>query len=248
MIKRYKKHKHEYGLGFIGASASVLLFYFFRYGLAPLIKKIWIKEIVGLENLPKKGPYIVASNHESYFDFICFWAVSPHQIQYLAAEKFYDSPFWRPIMVATGQIKVERKSNDKKKVHEQAHYILKNKGVLGIFPEGTRSRSGEIGKAYHGVTRFALEAKVPIVPVGMIGTYDILPPHKNFPALKQCKIKISPPINHSEHYEQEHTKELLRHLTDNLMLHIANLVNKEYRHHYSLEKDKNILEGLSEKK
>jgi 1-acyl-sn-glycerol-3-phosphate acyltransferase len=243
MIKRYKKHKLEYKLGFIGAMTSVFLYYFFRHLLAPLIKRIWIEDIDGLEHLPKKGPYIVASNHESYFDFICFWAVSPHQVRYLAAEKFFDSKFWKPIMVATGQIKVERESKDKAQVHEQAHYILKNEGVLGIFPEGTRSRSGEMGKPFHGVTKFALEAKVPVVPVGMLGTRNILPPHKKLPSLKKCSIKISPPVHHNEHYDKEHTKELLRRLTDDLMLNIANMVGKEYRHHYSLENKKDVIDG-----
>ena len=245
MLKKIKKHKEEYGLGIASAIASALLYYFLKYAAAPLVKKIWVKDIKGLEHLPKKGPFIVASNHESYFDFLCFWAVSPHQIQYLAAEKFYDSKFWKPLMVATGQIKVERKSKDKGQVHKQAHYILQNKGVLGVFPEGTRSRSGEMGPAFTGVTRFALEAKVPIVPVGMIGTYDILPPHKKIPKLKRCRIKIEKPIVHAKHFDQEHTEDLLRHLTDNLMLRIAALAGKEYKH-LSDNKEKIIQGGLVE--
>lgn len=190
----------------------------------------------------------MASNHESYFDFICFWAVSPHHVQYLAAEKFYGSKFWKPIMVATGQIKVERENKDKNKVHEQAHYILENKGVLGIFPEGTRSRSGKMGKAFTGVTKFALKAKVPIVPVGVIGTYDILPPHKKIPKLKQCKIKIEKPIIHHEHFDKEPTKELLRHLTDELMWQIGRMAGKEYSHHYDFKNRKNLDDGVVEGK
>ena len=250
MIKRIKKHKKEYELGVIRAVASAGLYYFLKYLVAPLVKKIWIKDVEGLEHIPKKGPFIVASNHESYFDFLCFWAVSPHQVQYLAAKKFYDSKFWKPLMVATGQIKVERQAKDKSKIHEQAHYILKNKGVLGIFPEGTRSRTGEMGPAYHGAVRFALEAEVPIVPVGMVGTYDILPPNKKIPKLKRCKIKIDKPIVHSEHYGKEHTKDLLQHLTNNLMLTIADLAGKEYKHVLPMQIDKaesKIIEGKVEK-
>lgn len=235
MIKRYKKHRDEYKLGVIGAGTSVLLYGFLRYVLAPIVKRLWVENVEGLENVPEKGPFIFASNHESYFDFICFWAVSPHSIQYLAAEKFYKSKFWKPLMVATGQIKVEREKSDKKGVHERAHYILKNEGVLGIYPEGTRSRTGEMGKAFTGVTKFALQARVPIVPVGMIGTFDILPPHKKFPNFKKCKIKIEKPIHHHEHYDKEHTEELLRHLTDELMKLIATMVGKEYKHHYALQ-------------
>ena len=145
-------------------------------------------------------------------------------------------------MIATGQIKVERDSEDKSDVHGKAHNVLKNEGVLGIFPEGTRSRTGEIGPAFSGVTKFALKAKVPILPAGMIDTFQILPPHKKWPSLmKKCKIKISPPIHHHEHYDKEHSEELVRKLTDDLMAHIGELVGKEYKHHYSYKNNKEEL-------
>lgn len=248
MIKVFKKYQQEFGLGLAGALASFGLYGFLRYVVAPLVRKTWIHKIEGLENLPKNGPVIVASNHESYFDFICFWAVSPRRIQYLAAEKFYRSKFWRPIMIATGQIKVERKSRDKKDAHERAHYILKNEGVLGIFPEGTRSRTGEMGKAYTGVTKFALSARVPIVPVGMIGAHEAWPPHKKLPRLRKISIKIDKPVYHHDHYDKEHTEDLLQRLTDELMAAIAKLVGKEYKHHYKYlpankEKGKKAAEG-----
>ena len=243
MFKSIKEKRERYELGVLSSLASSLLFLFLRYLIAPLIKFLWIGKIEGLENIPKSGPVIIASNHESYFDFICFWSVSPRKIQYLAAEKFYSSKFWRPIMVATGQIKVDRVNKDKKGVHERAHYILKNEGVLGIFPEGTRSRTGELGKAFTGVTRFALTAKVPIVPIGMVGTYHILAPHNKIPRLKRCHIKIGQPVFHEDHFNKEHTEDLLRRLTDDLMLLIAMLVNKEYKHHYLNSGEKKVIEG-----
>ena len=236
MIKKVNKRKRDYNLGFFGTLISYLFEYFVKFILSPIIKILWIKKVEGIHHIPKHGPVIIASNHESYFDFICFYAVSPRKIQYLAAEKFYSSKFWKPLMVATGQIKVERVKGDKKSVHEKVHYVLKNEGMLGIFPEGTRSRSGEMGKAFTGVTKFALETKVPIIPVGIDGTYNILPPHKKFPNFKKCKIIISEPIYHHEHFDKEHTEELLRKLTDDLMKLIAFLFGKEYKHHYAFQK------------
>ncbi len=232
------KRKQELELGFFGALASLALAIILRRIVAPLVRLFFVKEVEGIEHLPKQGPVIIASNHESYLDFICFWAVSPRSVQYLAAEVFYKSKFWRPLMFATGQIRVDRYSGDKQgkaKAKEHAYAILKNEGVLGIFPEGTRTRSGEMGKAFTGVTRFALEARAPILPVGMVGTFDIWPPHKRLPKLKRCKIRIAPPLHHHEHFDKEHTEELLRHLTDELMLVIAGLAGKEYKHHYKLD-------------
>ncbi|MDA3840381.1 MAG: lysophospholipid acyltransferase family protein [Patescibacteria group bacterium] len=235
MIKKIKQRKKDFELGIIGVISSYFFEFFAKYILSPIVKFLWVRKIEGIHHIPKHGPVIIASNHESYFDFIIFYAISPRKIQYLAAEKFFTSKFWKPLMVATGQIKVERVEGDKTNVHEKAHYVLKNEGMLGIFPEGTRSRTGEIGKAFTGVTRFALETKTPIIPVGIEGAFDILPPHKKMPNLKKCNIKISEPIYHHEHFEKEHTEELLTKLTDDLMKLIAFLVGKEYKHHYSLQ-------------
>lgn len=235
MIKHIKKRKSDYDFGLFGVISSYMFEFFAKFILSPIIRLLWVGKVEGLYNIPKHGPVIIASNHESYFDFIIFYAISPRKIQYLAAEKFFTSKFWKPLMVATGQIKVERTSGDKTNVHEKAHYVLKNEGMLGIFPEGTRSRTGEMGKAFTGVTKFALETKSPIVPVGIDGTFDILPPHKKLPNFKKCNIKISEPIYHHEHFEKEHTEDLLIKLTDDLMKLIGFLVGKEYKHHYSLE-------------
>jgi 1-acyl-sn-glycerol-3-phosphate acyltransferase len=240
MLNYIKKRKKELEIGFVGLFASMMLYVFLRYLIAPIIRRVWVHSVEGLENIPTRGPIIIASNHESYLDFLCFWAISPRKVQYLAAEVFYKSKFWRPIMIATGQIKVDRQNKDKEKAKEQAHYILMNKGVLGVFPEGTRTRSGEMGKAYIGVTRIAIKAQVPIVPVGIIGTYEAWPAHRKLPRFKKCKIKIDKPIIHHEHFDKEHVEEsLLRHLTDELMLVISNLTGKEYKHHYKLQKSNN---------
>lgn len=197
----------------------------------PIVRKIWVHEIEGLENIPKEGPVIIASNHESYFDFICFIAASPRKIHYLAAEKFYKSRFWRPLMEITGQIKVDRTSQDKHHVHKIVFSALKQQRMVGIFPEGTRSRDGKMLKAFVGVAKYALQAQVPIVPVGVIGTRDIMAPHEKRPRFnKKARIKIGEPMYFHEHYGKEHDDKLLRGVTDKIMLKIAELAEKEYPH------------------
>ena len=59
----------------------------------PFVRLIWIKKIKGLNNFPKTGPFIIAANHSSYFDFISLIAVCPRRVYFLAAEKFYKSKF-----------------------------------------------------------------------------------------------------------------------------------------------------------
>jgi len=199
--------------------------------LGPIIRKVWIDEVEGLENIPEKGPCIIASNHESYFDFICFAAISPRKIHYLAAEKFYSSRFWKPLMKITGQIRVDRTTHDKQHTHKLIFSALKQNRMIGIFPEGTRSRDGNLLPAYTGVAQFALKAKVPVVPVGVIGTREIMAPHEKRPHFdKKAKIKIGKPMNFEEHYDKEHDENLFREITDKIMLKIAELAGKEYPH------------------
>ena len=198
--------------------------------IGPIVRWLWIHKVEGLHNIPKEGPVIVASNHESYFDFICFMAVCPRKIHYLAAEKFFESRLWRPLMHLTGQIKVDRKNDDKSEVHQLVHSALQQGRMIGIFPEGTRSQDGKLLKAYTGVAKFALKTKAPIVPVGMIGTYEIMSRHDKFPKFRKARIKIGEPMHFHEYYDIDHTDHHFRLITDKIMLKIAELIGEEYFH------------------
>lgn len=134
-------------------------------------------------------------------------------------------------MKITGQIKVDRTSQDKHHVHKIVFSALEQKRMIGIFPEGTRSRDGNMLKAFVGVAKYALTAQVPVVPVGVIGTRDIMPAHGKFPKLNQkARIKIGKPMHFHEHYGKQHDEKLLREITDKIMLKIADLAGKEYPH------------------
>ncbi len=190
----------------------------------PVVRLIWVKKVKGLNNIPKKGACIIAANHSSYFDFICLMAVLPRRVHFLAAEKFFKSFFWSPIMKLTGQIKVERKNKDKSEVHHKVSRILKSGGVIGIFPEGTRSPKGRIEKTYTGVGQFALLNKAPVVPVGIKGTFEIMSRFDRFPKLKKnAEIIIGKPIAFREYYTQDYNKQIFREITDKIMERIRYL-------------------------
>jgi len=199
-----------------------------KFLISPLVKLIWVKRANGLENIPKRGPVIIAANHSSYFDFICFIAVCPRKIYYLAAEKFYKSRFWRPLVRLTGQIKVERQTGDKTEAVEKANSILKRGDILGIYPEGTRSADNEIHKPFTGVARFALKNKVSVVPVGIRGTFEVLPRQKRFPKLKKIvEINIGKSMDFSQYFGQEEDKGVLNKITNEIMNKIADLSGKK---------------------
>jgi len=199
--------------------------------LAPLVHWLWIHSVEGLENIPKEGPVIVAANHCSHFDSFCFIAASPRKVHYLAAEKLYKNPIWRFILNLTSQIRVDRDVKDKTDLRHVVHSALDQGRMIGVYPEGTRSRDGKIQKAYTGAAQFALRKKVPIVPVGITGTYDILPAKGGFPKFKKiAKLKIGKPMHFKEFHDIENTKDHHEFVTELVMLEIANLSGQEYPH------------------
>lgn len=202
-----------------------MVYWFLKLLLGPILRSIWVKDVRGLENIPKEGPLIVASNHSSYFDFLALVAVFPRRIHFLAAEVFYKSFFWKPIMVLTGQIKVDRSSADKSESIKKINKTLKAGNVVGVFPEGTRSRTGKLRRAYTGVARFALENSVDILPVAITGTFEVLPPHAKKPKIKKTiSIKFLPRISFQKikNFDKEYvTHELL-------MTVIAKEIDQEY--------------------
>jgi 1-acyl-sn-glycerol-3-phosphate acyltransferase len=202
-------------------------FYCLKKTLGPLVRGLWIKKVEGLEYLPAEGPVIVASNHASYLDFICFVAVSPRNIHYLAAEKFFRSPFWRPIMDLSGQIKVDRFRGNKRHTMCQVHSALDQGRVIGIFPEGTRSPDGTIQSAYSGVARFALASKAPVVPVGVIGAYDVWPREQTLPRLaREIHIRIGEPLSFDAYHDIDPEEDHFLEVTETIMGKIRELTGQ----------------------
>jgi 1-acyl-sn-glycerol-3-phosphate acyltransferase len=194
---------------------------------------LWIKEVKGLTNIPNTGPVILAFNHQSYFDFIGFIAVSPRPIYYLAAEKFYNkdtSPIWKPFMDATGQIRVDRSSKDKNHVYSAVSKLLHNGDMLGIFPEGTRVNSCSVmQRGYTGVVKFAIANNVPVIPVGILGAYEIMSRVDKYPKIKKIlEFHIGKPISYENLDTSNITDDELQKLTDKLMVEISKLSGKQY--------------------
>ena len=212
---------------------------FLKGFFGPIVRLVWIKKVEELENIPQTGPAIIAFNHQSYFDFLCFIAVCPRQIYYLSAEKFFSHPFWKHAMRFTGQIKVHRQEHDKKKLHATIHDHLKNGSIIGIFPEGTRAGHPiEMLHAFTGVARYAVNAGVPVIPVGIHGTHGVMARGDSMPKFRKI---VSFHIGKSVHFTQHHGKELsekeYRDLTDGIMLEISRLSGKTYPHVGKMERD-----------
>ena len=192
---------------------------------------LWFKEVNGLKNIPKKGPFIIAANHESYMDhliIVCtFTCRLNKKIHFLSKKEHFDNIFKKVWHNYAGAIPLDRQAGGKEAL-KLAVKALKQGKIIAIHPEGTRTLTGKLQKGKTGVTRLALSAEVPIIPVGLIGTFEILPKGKYIPKLKRAIMNIGKPIYFNKYYKKKITARLLRETTDNLMKEIAKLCKQEY--------------------
>ena len=202
-----------------------MLYFFLKYTLTPLAKTFWLKEIKGSENLPEEGPYLLAVNHQSSLDSLIVSSAIPVGLYYLACEKFYRLAFFHYFMDKMEQIYVDRRAKDKASVYAETSYHLGNGRVVVIFPEGGRTHTGHIEKAFLGVARLALQNKVNIVPAAITGTFELHPPGSTWPKIgRTVKFEILPVIKYEE----------IKHLSEEEITHgivmprIASAIGEEY--------------------
>ncbi len=155
--------------------------YFISRIIYKVILKILVRlEVKGSENLPLKGPFIIASNHASIMDpAVVGVACHTVPVTFMAKRELFDVPILGLWMRAVGCIPVERDSRSFRPL-KAAVQKLKDGGALGIFPEGRRSPDGRLQEPQAGIGLLALKAKAPIVPVYLSGTDTALAKGKNF--------------------------------------------------------------------
>ncbi len=207
--------------------------------LIPIIK-LWIKEVEGLENIPKDGGFIVCPNHSSFYDDVLIPSIVVPKINktlhMYVNKKYFKNFLLRKFLYWAGSIPVEVYEHpDKKTINEQAFKkamdYLKKGEPIGIYPEGHRTLDGELQKAKSGAARLALTAKVPILPVGIIGSLNILPKGKMMLRFKKIvKVKIGKPLFFTEYYKKHKDKKTLDDITRTIMKEIGKLTNKNYNH------------------
>lgn len=227
-----KEHRNKISLSHPDSLIIKFVYFSARKLFGWLVRLIWIKRVEGVKNIPEHGAVIVAFNHQSYFDFLCFIAVSPRNIHFLSAEKFFSSAFWLPIMRLTGQIKVDRQSHDKREMHALVAEHIKSGRMIGIFPEGTRAEDSEkMRYAFSGVAKYAIWNKIPVVPVGLKGTFHVMSRFDKKPKFKKCvEITVGAPIVLSDYWKHKMNKKAFRFITDKIMLAISDLSGKKYEH------------------
>jgi 1-acyl-sn-glycerol-3-phosphate acyltransferase len=146
-------------------------FYRFAHTLCAIVlRAVWRFRATGVENVPKTGPLIVACNHVSYLDPVALGVGLPRMLTYLAKKELFDIPLLGAIIRGCGAYPLDRDAGGVAAVRV-ALKVLKSGRCVGIFPEGTRNRSGTAAEK-GGAAFLAALSGAPIVPAAVAGTKD----------------------------------------------------------------------------
>jgi len=217
------------------------MYWVFKAVLKPLLRALYGIKVEGLDNVPKKGPAIIAANHLSFLDsFFIPLVVRWRTVTYLAKADYFKS--WKTAWFfrMAGQIPTEREGGKKSEAAlNTALGVLKEGSLLGIYPEGTRSPNGKLHRGRTGVARLALAAGTPIVPCGLVGTPEVMPIDAKLPRLRgrpKVIVRFGKPLDLSRFSDQERDRFVLRSITDELMYEIMMMSGQEYVDEYASRK------------
>ncbi|MBE3086136.1 MAG: 1-acyl-sn-glycerol-3-phosphate acyltransferase, partial [Bacteroidetes bacterium] len=166
-------------------------------------------EVIGKENILHSKPQIFMANHQSDFDILIALAYIPGQFRWLVKKELFNIPIFGAAMRSAGYIEIDRQNREKalQSLDEAALRIREGKSIM-TFPEGTRSRSGEIKPFKQGTFHLAIKSGVSIVPVSIIGSGQIMPKRSLKISSGKVKLVIGKPIN-VKNYTLENRQELI---------------------------------------
>ncbi|MBW3004225.1 1-acyl-sn-glycerol-3-phosphate acyltransferase [Candidatus Woesearchaeota archaeon] len=202
-----------------------MAYFFTRILMYPLMRLLFVKQITGANNLPKKTPYILAANHASYIDgvlmFLTILWYKNKPVHILIYKEFFKTWFKRLIFLTWYK---QMQANHS--VDHAVQYLI-NKELVGIFPEGGRTHTGKIKKVTHsGLAVMALETGLPVVPIGIEGTYELWSRYQKWPKFKRLvTIRIGKPMK----FNLAMNKKNYKTVTSKVMKSVAKLVKEEYK-------------------
>ncbi|MEN8700798.1 lysophospholipid acyltransferase family protein [Bacillus infantis] len=161
---------------------------FVRSAVYGALKPIYRFEVIGRENFPADGGVLLCSNHIDNLDPPVVGITAPRPVHFMAKEELFNLPVLGNIVRNLNAFPVKRGMSDREALRKGIA-LLKEGNVLGLFPEGTRSKTGELGKGLAGAGFFALRAPAHVVPCAIIG------PYKPF---KRLKVVYGKPLDMEE--------------------------------------------------
>jgi 1-acyl-sn-glycerol-3-phosphate acyltransferase len=169
------------------------LYPFGKQVVKTILTPLYRIKTIGKENFPMDGGVLICANHIDNLDPPVVGLTCPRDIYFMAKEELFHAPILKQVLPAINVFPVKRGFSDKKAIRTGLTH-LKEGRVLGLFPEGTRSKTGELGKGLAGAGFFALRTDAAVVPCAIIG------PYKPF---QQLKVVYGKPIDFTAYREQK---------------------------------------------
>jgi len=177
------------------------------------LKPIYRFEVIGKENFPKDGGILLCSNHIHALDPPVVGILAPRPVHFMAKAELFNVPLLKGILPGVNAFPVKRGLSDRDALRT-AIKLLKEGSVVGLFPEGTRSKDGTLGKGFSGAGFFALRGEANVVPCAIIGPYK---------AFKKLKVVYGEPIDIKPYRDRKASAD---EVTEVIMENIARLVEE----------------------
>ena len=181
-----------------------------------ILRIVYRVKIIGKENIPKEGAYIICGNHIHALDAASIVLTSKRKIVFMVKAELYKNPILKFLGTTFGMIPVKRGKQDLDAM-KQSLKVLNNKQILGIFPEGTRKGMAKNVKVKNGASYMALRTNTPVIPVGVKGS---------FKPFTRITLNYGKPLNFEEYSAKNPEKEALDKVTADIMDNIIRLTNE----------------------
>ena len=193
-----------------------MLYRFLQIVFRLLFYTVFRTRVYGRENIPKEGAVILAANHASNIDPPLMASLIERPISYMAKIELFENPIFGAAIRRCHAFPVKRGASDRGAI-KAAVTVLKEGHMLGLFPEGTRSKTGELQKAEAGIALIASMTGAPIVPVAILNSHRIF---ANGGLLPQLRIMYGAPISFQG---DRKSKEALDAFSAEIMAHIERM-------------------------
>ena len=170
---------------------------FARNAIKLALTPLYRVSVSGRENFPETGGVLLCSNHISELDPPVVGMTCPRDVHFIAKEELFNLPVLKNILPHVNAIPIKRGMSDRNALRKGLG-VLKDGHVLGLFPEGTRSKTGELGEGLAGAGFFALRTDAQVIPCAVIGTYKLF---------SKTKVIYGAPIDMEEYRSRKATPE-----------------------------------------
>jgi 1-acyl-sn-glycerol-3-phosphate acyltransferase len=171
----------------------LLLYAVCRFISVGLSRLLFPGPVIGRENLPPSGAYVIAPLHRSHLDFLIVARISRRRFRYLAKAEVWRFARLGRFIERLGALPVHRESTDRDSFNRSLAVLLGGEPLM-LFPEGTRGDGPLVGELREGAAYLALRAGVPLVPIGLAGTDRALSPRRHIPRPSRVVVVIGPVV------------------------------------------------------